>query len=419
MARSPLDQPQRATLSRQAEQGKAGKVSAGLGNLLQPGRDRGRPRLIPLAVTRTASDRIGWFRSVARVWSLRGGDGTLATTSNEGDVMAMRILWPNLPARLVPVATEAVGSGFELEFREKFEDVSDEQWAKADAVVGGCPPPYIDKLKACRIFVKYGVGYDDVDIERFGKLGIPVCNVPDYGTREVADHAIALMMTLAKSVAYHDSELRADLKGNWRPQHNPFGRRLSVCTFGVVGMGRIGTAAALRAKAFDMDVVFYDPYQPNGYQFAIGVRRADTLAELMGQCDFVSIHTPLTAETRGLIGAEAFAAAKRGMILINTARGPVVDIDALHDAMKDGTVQAAGLDVLPEEPANPQRRLIAAWQKNEDWIRHRLLLTPHSAFYTPESFRDNRAFAARTAARFLRDGRLENCVNKQFLIPKV
>ena len=160
--------------------------------------------------------------------------------------------------------------------------------------------------------MKYGVGYDDVDIERFGKLGIPVCNVPDYGTREVADHAIALMMTLAKSIAYHDSELRADLKANWRPAHNPFGRRLSVCTYGVVGMGRIGTAAARRAKAFDMDVVFYDPYQPNGYQFAIGVRRADSLAELMGQCDFVSIHTPLTAETRNMIGADAFAAAKRG-----------------------------------------------------------------------------------------------------------
>jgi len=328
--------------------------------------------------------------------------------------MAMRILWPNLPAQLIPIATEAVGAGFETEFREKFEDVTDEQWANADAVVGDCPTQYIDKLRNCRIFVKYGVGYDTVDIERFGKLGIAVCNVPDYGTREVADHAIALMMTLAKSVAYHDQELRADLKGNWRPAHNPFGKRLSVCTYGVVGMGRIGTAAARRAKAFDMDVVFYDPHVPNGYQFAIGVRRADSLAELMGQCDFVSVHTPLTAETRGLIGAEAFAAAKKGMILINTARGPVVDIDA----MKDGTVLAAGLDVLPEEPANSQRRLIAAWQKNEDWIRHRLLLTPHSAFYTPESMRDNRAFAARTAARFLRDGRLENCVNKQFLVAK-
>ncbi len=153
---------------------------------------------------------------------------------------------------------------------------------------------------------------------------------------------------------------------------------------------------------------------------AISLRSAyavpNSLAELMGQCDFVSIHTPLTAETRGMIGADAFAAAKRGMILVNTSRGPVVDIDALHDAMQDGTVLAAGLDVLPEEPANAQRRLIAAWQRNEDWIRHRLLLTPHSAFYTPESMRDNRGFASRTAARYLRDGRLENCVNRQFLV---
>src|SRR3954453_8923801 len=165
------------------------------------------------------------------------------------------------------------------------------------------------------------------------------------------------MMTLAKSIAYHDAELHADLRGNWRPAHNPFGRRLSVCTFGVGGRGRIGPPAPPRAKAFDMDLVFYDPYQPNGYQFAIGVRRADTLAELMGQCDFVSVHAPLSAETRGLIGADAFAAAKKGMILINTARGPIVDIDALYDALKDNTILAAGLDVLPEEPANAQRRL--------------------------------------------------------------
>ena len=170
-----------------------------------------------------------------------------------------------------------------------------------------------------------------------------MCNTPDYGTREVADHAIALMMTLTKSIAYHDDQLHTDLKANWWPAHNPLGRRLSACTFGVVGMGRIGTAAARRAKAFDMDVVFYDPFQPNGYEPAIGVRRADTLAELMGQCDFVSVHAPLNAETRHLIGPAAFAAAKRGTILINTARGPIVDIDALYDAIKDGTVLAPGL----------------------------------------------------------------------------
>jgi phosphoglycerate dehydrogenase-like enzyme len=333
--------------------------------------------------------------------------------------MTIRILFPSIPPEWVSTVREAVGPGVETACAARFEDVTDEQWASADAIVGSSPPQrYVDKLRRCRIFVKLGVGYDDVDIERYGRMGIAVCNTPDYGTREVADHAIALMMTLAKSIAYHDAELRRDLTANWRPAHNPFGRRLSDQTFGVVGMGRIGTAAGRRAKAFDMDVVFFDPYQPNGYELALGVRRADTLAELMGQCDFVSVHTPLTAETRKLIGAEAFAAAKRGLILINTARGPVVDTDALHDALKDGTVLAAGLDVLPEEPANPRSRLIAAWQRNEDWIAHRLVVTPHSAFFTPESMRDNRAFSARTAARFLREGRLENCVNRQFLEPK-
>jgi lactate dehydrogenase-like 2-hydroxyacid dehydrogenase len=130
--------------------------------------------------------------------------------------MAMRILWPNIPAEFVQVVRDAVGPGFETEFCTKFSDVTDEQWANADAIVGSCPPPqYIDKLRKCRVFAKLGVGYDDVDIERFGKMGIAVCNTPDYGTREVADHAIALMMTLAKSIAYHDAQLHVDLKANW------------------------------------------------------------------------------------------------------------------------------------------------------------------------------------------------------------
>ena len=329
--------------------------------------------------------------------------------------MTMRILWPNIPAGFEEVATQGAGPGVETDFHADPATVTEAQWAAADAVVGAWVPGMPDKLRKCRIYVKPSVGFDEVDIERLGAMGIPVCNTPDYGTREVADHAIALMMTLAKSIAYHDEKLRENLKENWRPAHNPFGRRLSACTFGVVGIGRIGTAAARRAKAFDMDVVFHDPYQPSGYELALGMRRADTLAELMAQCDFVSIHCPLNAETRGLIGAAAFAAAKRGMILVNTARGGIVDIDALHDAMQDGTVLAAGLDVLPEEPANPQSRLIAAWQRGDDWLRHRLVLTPHSAFYTPESMRDIRAFSARTAARYLRDGRLDNCVNRQFL----
>ena len=331
--------------------------------------------------------------------------------------MTQKILWPSLPEAFHQVARDAIGEGFEAIFHLDAEDVTDAEWASADAIVGPNPPAsVIDKLKNCKILVKSAVGYDEVDIERLGRMGIAVCNTPDYGTREVADHAIALMMTLAKSIAYHDQSLREDPKANWRPAHNPFGHRLSKCTFGVVGIGRIGTAAARRAKAFDMDVVFFDPYVPNGYELALGIRRADSLAELMGQCDIVSIHMPLNAETRKLIGKDAFAAAKPGMILVNTARGPIIDLDALHDAMKADIILAAGLDVLPDEPLNLGVELLAAWHGNEAWIKHRLIVTPHSAFYTPESMRDIRSFSARTAARYLRDNRLENCVNKAFLL---
>ena len=329
--------------------------------------------------------------------------------------MSIRILWPRT-GRDNSVEEEAVGEGVIPEFCHGYDQVTEEQWRNCDGIVGGAiPDRFLPMLDKCRIVVKMAVGFDDVNVEAFGKHGIPVCNVPDYGTREVADHAIALMMTLTKSIAFHDECLREEPVKNWRPALNPFGRRLADCTFGVVGLGRIGTTAMRRAQAFDMDCVFYDPYQPSGLELALGVRRVDTLHELMAQSDIVSVHTPLNDETEHLIDADALAAAKKGTIVINTARGPLIDLDALHDAMMDGTVLAAGLDVLPDEPADLNAPLIAAWHRNEDWIKHRLVITPHSAFFTPESVRDIRAFAARTAARYLRGGRLVNCVNEEYL----
>ena len=331
--------------------------------------------------------------------------------------MTYRVLWPRAFGRNHEVETEALGEGFTAEFCPGFDEVTEEQWNACDAIVGVSPPAeYLPRIHKCRIMVKTAVGFDDVDLKAWGEAGIPVCNTPDYGTREVADHAIALMMTLTKSIAFHDESLRADPVENWRPALNPYGRRLSECTFGVVGLGRIGTTAALRAKAFDMDVVFFDPYLPNGIELALGVRKAQSLEELMGQSDIVSVHTPLNDETRNILDAKAFAAAKPGIIVINTARGPLIDLGALHDAMQNDVVLAAGLDVLPDEPANLNDPLIAAWHRNEEWIRHRLVITPHSAFFTPESIRDIRAFSAQTAARYLRGGRLENCVNEEFLV---
>ncbi len=333
--------------------------------------------------------------------------------------MTFRILWPALRWRddSNEIETASVGDQASAEFCGGFKNVTDEQWENCDAVVSGpdIPAEYREKMTRCRIFVTPKVGFDNIDVEAWGKLGIPVCNVPDYGTQEVADHAIALMMDLMKGITFHTRELKKAPRDLWRPALNPFGRRLSACTFGVVGLGRIGTAAALRAKAFGMNVIFYDPYVPNGKDLSIGVRRVHSLTDLFSQCDVVSLHAPLSDETEKLINAEVMAASKEGLILINTARGPIIDLDALYDAMRADQVAAAGLDVLPEEPANPDHPLIKAWSADEEWIDHRLVITPHSAFCTPESVYDMRYKGGEVAATYLTEGRLQNCVNGEFI----
>ena len=332
--------------------------------------------------------------------------------------MTYRVLWP---AMRWPdgreIETSSVGEGATAEFSERLDDVTDEQWAAADALVSvlDLTAEHRSRLDRCRILVTPKVGFDNLDLAAWGELGIPVCNVPDYGTQEVADHAMALMMSLMKGITFHTRELKKDPRGLWRPALNPFGKRLSVCTFGIVGLGRIGTAAALRAKAFGMDVVFYDPYASNGSDLAIGVRRVHSLEDLFGQSDVVSLHAPLSPETEKLINADVLAASKPGLILINTARGPIIDLDALYDAMRADQVQAVGVDVLPEEPADPDHPLIKAWAADEEWIDHRLLITPHSAFFTPESVYDMRYKGGEIAVTYLSTGRLQNCVNEQFL----
>lgn len=332
--------------------------------------------------------------------------------------MTYNVLWPAVrwPDDRA-TEKESLGTEGTAFFSESFETTTDQQWNQADAIVSfkDIPPELRAKLKNCKIFVTSKVGFDNLDIKTWGELGIPVCNVPDYGTMEVADHAMALMLSLMKGITFHTRELKQDPASHWRPMLNPFGRRLSTCTFGIVGLGRIGTATALRAKAFGMDVVCYDPYIENGCELAIGVRRVSSMEVLFAQSDVVSVHLPLSPATQKIINADILKHSKNGMMLINTARGPVIDLDALYHAMKSGIVSTAGLDVLATEPADPDHPLIKAWAANETWIDHRLLITPHSAFCTPESMRDMRFKAGEVAMAYLKNNQLQNCVNREYL----
>jgi phosphoglycerate dehydrogenase-like enzyme len=297
------------------------------------------------------------------------------------------------------------------------EDTPLEALRRADAVLN-CrsqhvlPERLIAAMERTKIVAQAGVGFNHIDIAAAARRGIPVCNTPDYGTREVADHAMALMLSLVRGVtAYNQRLLGRDDAWSTLALPLPPVRRLAGQVLGIVGLGRIGTALARRARAFELDIVLHDPYLPAGHELALGFRRAATLAELLGQSDIVSLHCPLTEETAGLIDDRSLAAMKPGAILINTARGGITDLDAVERGLRSGHLRAAGLDVLPREPLDRTHTLIAAWTAGENWLEGRLILTPHAAFYTPESLADMRRLSMLAIVGFLRTGKLRSCVN--------
>jgi D-3-phosphoglycerate dehydrogenase/C-terminal binding protein len=271
----------------------------------------------------------------------------------------------------------------------------------------------IQRLQKCRAIVRCGVGYDNVDLAAAGAKGIYVCNVPDYGTDEVADHALALMLACARGLAFTERGLRKTLSPWNFLAASPL-QRLAGATLGVIGLGRIGTATALRAKGFRMKVVACDPYLPDGYDKALGVTML-SLDELMSGSDIVSVHTPLTPETTKIVGAAQLAKMKPQGILINTARGKCVDAQAVAEALRAGKIGGAGLDVLPDEPPAKDDLIVRLWQQESPPMN--LILTPHNAFYTEQSREEMRTKAALEVRRILLGEKPRNPVNLEFLKP--
>ncbi len=268
----------------------------------------------------------------------------------------------------------------------------------------------IQRLKQCRLIVRCGVGFDNVDGRAARERGITVANVPDYGTEDVADTAIGMMLALTRGVHFLNSRLQ-HRQGPWiytqvQPLHRLRGR-----VFGVVGIGRIGTATALRAKALGMDVVYHDPYALQGRDKSLGVRSAETLPELLAQAHVVSLHCPLTPETRHLLHRETIAQMPSGSFVVNTARGSVVDVLAVLDAVNSGHLGGAAIDVLETEPPPDDHPLIQAWRDPQHRAHHRIILNPHSAFYSEEGLLDMRVKGSQNCRRVLLGQTPYNVVN--------
>jgi D-3-phosphoglycerate dehydrogenase / 2-oxoglutarate reductase len=263
-----------------------------------------------------------------------------------------------------------------------------------DAVIVQYAPITAEVLEALprlRLVSRYGVGVDVVDTDAARARGVWVCNVPDYGTVEVALHAVAMLLALLRNLAAHDREVHA---GRWDYRLGGPLRRPGGLTLGVVGLGRIGRMTMERAAPWFGTCVGYDPHLPDD-SWPPGIERAG-LEELFARSSAVTLHLPLTPESHGLVGAGLLGRMPRGAHLVNTARGGLVDLDAVYAALEEGRLAGVALDVLPEEPPPAGHPL----------LRHpRALLSPHVAWYSEESEMELRRKAAENVVAWARTGR--------------
>ncbi|HET8740004.1 MAG TPA: C-terminal binding protein [Acidimicrobiia bacterium] len=242
----------------------------------------------------------------------------------------------------------------------------------------------IGRLSRCRIIARYGIGVDNVDLAAAREAGIVVTNVPDYSVEEVATHGLALILASVRKIVAADRSVRA---GQWsvdqfRPIH-----RLSTLTVGLVGYGRIGRRIAAPLEALGATIIAHDPYLTPGPDLPPLM----TLDELLERADVISLHLPLTDETRGIIGEARLGKVKPGAVLVNTSRGPLVDLSALGDALRAGRLAAAALDVFESEPVDPAR--IADIPN--------LIATPHMAYYSEEALEESQRKAATQVIKVL------------------
>jgi D-3-phosphoglycerate dehydrogenase len=261
----------------------------------------------------------------------------------------------------------------------------------ADAVLvtyAKLPGDLLRQLKSCKAIGRFGLGVDNIDLPAAKALGIAVNYVPDYCLREVSDHAMALLLALARKVTLSNALVQS---GRWEvPPIVPL-RRVEGQVLGLVGFGNIPQRLAPKAQAFGLKVLAHDPYVAPGAPAAAGVD-AVSFDDLLARSDFISVHAPLLAATRGLINAAAFAKMKKGAFLINTARGPLVDEAALIAALDSGHLGGAALDVVTTEPPGTDSPLIG---------RDNVILTPHTAFYSVEALEELQTKCASDVARVL------------------
>lgn len=231
----------------------------------------------------------------------------------------------------------------------------------------------IDQLDNCKVIVRYGIGYDTIDVKAATDKGIVVCNLPDYCQQDVATHTMAMLLDLSRKVTVLDKSVR---EGLWDSNYGYPINRLDNITLGLIGFGSIARVFVKYMSGYDTKIIAYDPFADDSLFEKLGVERVE-LDQLYERADAITIHTPLTPETQFMINEESIAKMKDGVIIVNTARGPIIKLRDLLNALETGKVKAAALDVVETEPINDK--------DNEIYGYENLIINPHSAYNSVEA----------------------------------
>jgi len=286
----------------------------------------------------------------------------------------------------------------------------------ADAVISGnarITRKVIENFTRCQILVRLGTGYDSINLDAASERGIYVCNIPDYCSHEVADHAMALLLTCARKLSQAQDNFN---QYDWEVRHLSPVKRLQECTVGMIGYGRIGSLFAKRIAAMDIRVLIYDPYIARDVIEELGYDYADDADTIYRESDFISLHLPLNEQTTHFIDAEELRKMKKDAVLINVARGKLVNEDALAEALQSKIIGGAGIDVFAQEL---QAKRMGAFEKMMETYRcplmeiqvDNLILTPHAAWYSDISFGKLKEIPCREVMQVLSGGKPHNIVN--------
>lgn len=260
-----------------------------------------------------------------------------------------------------------------------------------------------------RAVVRYGVGYDNIDIEFCKKNNIIVANTPDYGVDEVSDSALAMILYLTRKIGTLENLAQEDNNYWLGKEINLNMRRINTLSLGIIGLGRIGGSIAKKFLPFSKNIGFFDPYLPNGYEKVYGIKRYYDLAEILENSDIVSVNTPLTKETNGLINKEFLKQMKKGSYLINLSRGPIVENkDDILNSLLSNELEGYGTDVWTNEPPLSIDTLQIAWKENKKDLKGRLIVNPHTAYYSKEALEESRSKACTTCLKIINGEKIIN-----------